>query len=45
MIIEMEIFRCILVCEYYIHEDCKDFAVNDCRETASYVPSRDNVSD
>ncbi|CAF3757898.1 unnamed protein product [Rotaria socialis] len=30
------------VCEYYAHEDCKDFAVNDCRETATYVPSRDN---
>ena len=32
------------MCEYYVHEDCKDFAVNDCRETANYVPSRDNVS-
>jgi hypothetical protein len=31
------------VCEYYAHEDCKDFAVNDCRETATYVPTRDNV--
>ncbi|CAF1519685.1 unnamed protein product, partial [Adineta ricciae] len=30
------------VCEYYAHDDCKDFAVNDCRETATYVPSRDN---
>jgi diacylglycerol kinase (ATP) len=30
------------VCEYYAHEDCKDFAVNDCRETATYVPTRDN---
>lgn len=33
----------VLVCEYYAHDDCKDFAVNDCRETANYVPSRDNV--
>ena len=33
----------LLVCEYYAHEDCKDFAVNDCRETAIYVPTRDNV--
>ncbi len=32
------------MCEYYAHEDCKDFAVNDCRETATYVPSRDNVN-
>jgi len=31
------------VCEYYAHEDCKDFAVNDCKETATYAPSRDNV--
>ncbi|CAF4242902.1 unnamed protein product, partial [Rotaria magnacalcarata] len=30
------------VCEYYAHEDCKDFAVNDCRETATYAPTRDN---
>ncbi|CAF1103121.1 unnamed protein product [Adineta steineri] len=30
------------VCEYYAHEDCKDFAVNDCRETATYAPPRDN---
>lgn len=33
------------VCEYYAHEDCKDFAVNDCRETATYVPTRDNVNE
>lgn len=33
------------MCEYYAHEDCKDFAVNDCRETATYVPARDNVSE
>ncbi len=32
------------MCEYYAHEDCKDFAVNDCRETATYVPTRDNVN-
>ncbi|CAF3424205.1 unnamed protein product [Rotaria sp. Silwood1] len=30
------------VCDYYAHEDCKDFAVNDCRETATYAPTRDN---
>ncbi|CAF1594624.1 unnamed protein product, partial [Adineta ricciae] len=29
-------------CEYYAHEDCKDFAVNDCLETATYVPTKDN---
>ena len=33
-----------LVCEYYVHDDCKDFAINDCLETATYVPTRDNVS-
>lgn len=32
------------MCEYYAHEDCKDFAVNDCRETATYVPTKDDVS-
>jgi hypothetical protein len=39
-----KILNFILVCEYYAHEDCKDFAVNDCRETATYVPTRDNVN-
>ena len=29
-----------LVCEYYIHTDCQVLAVNDCCETATYVPSR-----
>jgi diacylglycerol kinase (ATP) len=28
-----------LVCEYYVHVDCQQYAVNDCLETALYVPS------
>ncbi|GMT34348.1 hypothetical protein PFISCL1PPCAC_25645, partial [Pristionchus fissidentatus] len=29
------------VCEYYVHEDCKDLAVSDCKEAATYVPCLD----
>ena len=29
-----------IVCEYYIHTDCQVLAVNDCCETATFVPSR-----
>ena len=28
------------VCEYYVHCDCQVLALNDCCETALYVPSR-----
>uniref|UniRef100_A0A914ZLA0 Diacylglycerol kinase n=2 Tax=Parascaris TaxID=6254 RepID=A0A914ZLA0_PARUN len=29
------------VCEYYVHVDCQDLAVSDCKEAATYVPSLD----
>uniref|UniRef100_A0A914EBL2 Diacylglycerol kinase n=1 Tax=Acrobeloides nanus TaxID=290746 RepID=A0A914EBL2_9BILA len=32
------------VCEYYVHVDCQDLAVSDCREAATFVPSLDKVS-
>ena len=28
------------VCEYFVHVDCQVLAVNDCCETATYVPNR-----
>lgn len=28
------------ICEYYVHIDCQALAVNDCCETALYVPNR-----
>lgn len=31
----------ILVCEYYCHVDCVDFAIPDCKENATYVPGKD----
>ncbi|KAH7726190.1 diacylglycerol kinasetheta [Aphelenchoides avenae] len=32
------------VCEYYVHLECQDLAVSDCREAATFVPSLDKVS-
>ncbi|KAE9413441.1 hypothetical protein Angca_003738 [Angiostrongylus cantonensis] len=29
------------VCEYYVHVDCSDLAVSDCKEAATYVPNLD----
>nr|CRZ23305.1 Bm305 [Brugia malayi] len=29
------------VCEYYVHVDCHDLAVSDCKEAATYVPNLD----
>uniref|UniRef100_A0AAF5D657 Diacylglycerol kinase n=1 Tax=Strongyloides stercoralis TaxID=6248 RepID=A0AAF5D657_STRER len=29
------------VCEYYVHVECQDLAVSDCREAATYIPSID----
>ncbi|XP_018899606.2 diacylglycerol kinase theta isoform X1 [Bemisia tabaci] len=26
------------VCEYYVHAECQDLAVSDCRESATYLP-------
>lgn len=30
----------IVVCEYYVHVECQDFAVTDCKENATYVPGK-----
>ncbi|XP_077284863.1 diacylglycerol kinase theta isoform X2 [Arctopsyche grandis] len=27
-----------MICEYYVHSECVDFAAADCRENATYVP-------
>lgn len=29
------------VCEYFVHGDCQDFAVADCKENATYIPGKD----
>lgn len=34
-------FLFILVCEYYAHIECQDFAIADCKENATYVPGKD----
>ncbi|VDK19806.1 unnamed protein product [Anisakis simplex] len=31
------------VCEYYVHVDCQDLAVSDCKEAATFVPNVDKV--
>ncbi|CAL1279215.1 unnamed protein product [Larinioides sclopetarius] len=31
------------VCEYCVHAECQDFSVADCKECATYVPSRDQA--
>ncbi|XP_060523914.1 diacylglycerol kinase theta [Cylas formicarius] len=28
------------ICEYYVHVECQDFAVADCKENATYVPGK-----
>uniref|UniRef100_A0AC35TX59 Diacylglycerol kinase (ATP) n=1 Tax=Rhabditophanes sp. KR3021 TaxID=114890 RepID=A0AC35TX59_9BILA len=32
------------VCEYYVHVDCQDLAVSDCREAATYAASIDQTN-
>ncbi|XP_046735909.1 diacylglycerol kinase theta isoform X2 [Diprion similis] len=32
------------ICEYYVHTDCQDFAVADCKENATYLPGKDLAS-
>ena len=27
-----------LVCDYFTHEECREFSVSDCKKCASYVP-------
>ncbi|XP_020283288.1 diacylglycerol kinase theta isoform X2 [Pseudomyrmex gracilis] len=29
------------ICEYFVHVECQDFAVADCKENATYVPGKD----
>ncbi|KAH0955950.1 hypothetical protein HN011_008320 [Eciton burchellii] len=29
------------ICEYFVHVDCQDFAVADCKENATYLPGKD----
>ncbi|CAO1437458.1 unnamed protein product [Diamesa tonsa] len=30
-----------LICEYYAHVECQDFAIADCKENATYVPGKE----
>lgn len=32
------------ICEYYVHTDCRDFIVSDCKECATYTPQIDLTS-
>lgn len=32
--------RLLSVCEYYVHVECQDFAVADCKENATYLPGK-----
>lgn len=34
----------VLVCEYYAHIECQDFAIADCKENATYVPGKELLS-
>ncbi|XP_067205136.1 diacylglycerol kinase theta isoform X7 [Linepithema humile] len=29
------------ICEYFVHVECQDFAVADCKENATYLPGKD----
>ncbi|XP_015176653.1 PREDICTED: diacylglycerol kinase theta isoform X7 [Polistes dominula] len=29
------------ICEYFVHTDCQDFAMADCKENATYLPEKD----
>ncbi|CAG5107360.1 Similar to Dgkq: Diacylglycerol kinase theta (Rattus norvegicus) [Cotesia congregata] len=29
------------ICEYFVHTDCQDFALADCKENATYLPGKD----
>ncbi|KAG8225525.1 hypothetical protein J437_LFUL006064 [Ladona fulva] len=31
----------ISLCEYYVHVECQDFAVPDCKENATYLPGKE----
>lgn len=33
--------RVSLVCEYYAHIECQDFAIAECKENATYVPGKE----
>ncbi|XP_043273541.1 diacylglycerol kinase theta [Venturia canescens] len=32
------------ICEYFVHTECQDFAVADCKENATYLPGKDLAS-
>lgn len=41
IVMNLHIFYLFLVCEYYAHIECQDFAIADCKENATYVPGKD----
>lgn len=40
-VLKLNRFFLFLVCEYFAHVECQDFAVPDCKENATYVPGKD----
>lgn len=37
----IQIYVCLAVCQYYVHVECQDFAVPDCKENATYTPGKE----
>ncbi|XP_076069788.1 diacylglycerol kinase theta [Oratosquilla oratoria] len=35
------LFICFTVCEYYVHTECVDFTVANCKDSATYTPEKD----
>ena len=34
---------CFAVCDYFVHEECKGFSVSDCKNCATYLPTKEKV--
>jgi hypothetical protein len=32
----LNVVNIFLVCDYYVHMECQELIINDCRETAAY---------
>ena len=43
-VITMNCTFLVAVCDYYVHLECQDFVVSDCKECATYTPNLDRVS-
>ena len=40
---ESQVLFCFTVCDYFTHEECKEFSVSDCKKCASYTPYMQKV--